>query len=132
MSETSPAPSRSNPGTFVYLEGLYYRISDETRTEIFDAVRLANEIVNEVEAFLSGGRSFEEFEDWSASYAWDIHQQPNVQARELAYRIRGILNANSNNPFEECVREELANAIRPFVELHPDGRLRRSEHGRER
>jgi hypothetical protein len=73
------------------------------------------EIVEQVKALLAGEISLEAFEDWSADYSWDIHRQPNAAAMNLAYQIRGILNAHADDLSDDVVRQELAGAIRPFA-----------------
>jgi hypothetical protein len=79
--------------------------------EIFDHVMnlLANEI------------SLDDFEDWSAEYSLNIHQQANKDARNLAYQIRGILNAHEDDDSDVVLRGELAQAIFPFLEEHQVG-----------
>lgn len=74
------------------------------------------EIADKVHAYLARPQrvSLEELEDWSAEYSWDIHKRADEQTRVLAYQIRAILNAHSDDPNEDGVRRGLAEAIRPF------------------
>src|ERR1035441_1889790 len=77
------------------------------------------EIVDRIIELLLGKISFEHFEDWSASSSWNIDAESDSEGRELAYRIRGILNEHADDPTEEAVRQELATVARQFrsVEL---------------
>ncbi len=72
------------------------------------------EISDHVADFLANRLSLEQLEDWSAEYSWNIHKRADDEIRELAYQIRAILNAHSDDPTEDGVRQELADAIRPF------------------
>jgi len=74
--------------------------------EIFDHVMnlLANEI------------SLEQFEDWSAQYALNIHECGDEDAQRIAYQLRGILNAHEDDENEDILRRELADAIFPYLE----------------
>jgi hypothetical protein len=74
------------------------------------------EIVQKVEAFLANVLSLQEFEDWSAEFSWDIHKRADANVQDLAYRVRAILNAFSDEESESGLREELAEAVRPFAQ----------------
>ena len=65
------------------------------------------------------------FVDWSASYSWDIHRRADAKTRDLAYLIRSVIVGFESGDLSEAeVREELANAIRPFVRSALDERIR--------
>lgn len=72
------------------------------------------EIVHKVEAFLANVLSLQELEDWSAEFSWNIHKRSDSEAQSLAYQIRAILNAFSDDEAESGLRKELAEAVRPF------------------
>jgi hypothetical protein len=75
-----------------------------------------SEISDKVREFLNGGISFEEFEEWSASYSWDIHQRAGQKIQDLAYAVRGVLVEYSSGDIDEKrLREDLENTIRPFA-----------------
>jgi hypothetical protein len=73
------------------------------------------EISDHVADFLADRISLEQLEDWSAEYSWDIHKRADDETRDLAYQIRAILNAHSDDSSENGVRRGLGDAIRPFV-----------------
>ena len=73
------------------------------------------EIRRWLDDFLEGRISLERFEDWSASYSWDIHKSGNYEAQRLAYEIEGILSEHSQDADETEVRRELENVLHPFA-----------------
>jgi hypothetical protein len=75
------------------------------------------EIIETVEAFLDNSLSLQDFEDWSAEFSWDIHKRADPDVQALAYQVRAILNAFSEDDFQDGLRKELAAAIRPFAEI---------------
>lgn len=76
----------------------------------------ASEIRRNVQEFLDDKRSLESLDDWSASYSWNIHNRSDAETRDLAYAVRGALVEYSSGDLDRvALREELANAIRPFV-----------------
>jgi hypothetical protein len=82
------------------------------------------EIIQKVEAFLANSLSFQEFDDWSAEFSWNIHERADSETQALAYQVRAILNAFSEDDSESGLRKELAEAVRPFcsevrVYAHP-------------
>ena len=74
------------------------------------------EISDQVMHFLANEISLDAFDDWSAEYSWNIHQRANKEVQQLAYEIRGILNAHADDETEDRLRAELAGAIFPFLE----------------
>lgn len=75
-----------------------------------------HEISDQVAAYLANRLSLEQLEDWSAEYSWNIHERADEETKALAYRVRAILNAYSDDADESSLQEELAAAIRrPFV-----------------
>jgi hypothetical protein len=74
-----------------------------------------HEISDQVAAFLANRLSLEKLEDWSAEYSWNIHERADERTKALAYRVRAILNAYSDDADESSLREELATAILPFA-----------------
>ena len=77
----------------------------------------AQDAVDRVQDFLANRISLEDFEDWSASYIHDVHRSEDVQAQKSAHLIRSILNAFEDDETEQGLRQELANAVRPFAQL---------------
>jgi hypothetical protein len=75
------------------------------------------EISAQVASFLADRLSLEQLEDWSAEYSWNIHKRADDSTQALAYQVRAILNAYSNDLCEDGLRRELAIAVRPFVQL---------------
>lgn len=76
-----------------------------------------HEISERVMSLLAGEMSQEDFEEWSARSSWDTHLQDSEAVRDLSYKIRGILNAHSDDEDDDLMRQELASAIFPFLEL---------------
>jgi hypothetical protein len=76
----------------------------------------AHQAIEKIEDLLADMMSLEDFEDWSASYIQSIHRIGNREDQELAHLVRSILNAFEDDDNESALRQELASAIRPFVE----------------
>lgn len=75
----------------------------------------AQEARKKIEDLLENRISLEEFEDWSASFSWNIHRHTDKEVQAIAYQIRSILNEHSDDATEAAVRQELADAARPFA-----------------
>jgi signal transduction histidine kinase len=73
------------------------------------------EILEQVERFLAKQVSLEDFEAWSAEYAWNIHQRADEETQNLARMVQAILNAFEDDQDETGLRLELAEAVRPFA-----------------
>jgi hypothetical protein len=61
--------------------------------------------------------SIDEFEDWSASFSWNIHKRADAETQKLAYLIRAILNSHEDDETEDQLREHLALAAGPLQEI---------------
>lgn len=70
------------------------------------------QISQHVSEFLSDRISLDDFQDWSAGYAWNIHQRADDKTAALARMIQAILNAFEGEADDSGLRVELANAIR--------------------
>ncbi len=81
------------------------------------------EISQHVSGFLANRVSLDEFEDWSASYAWNIHQRADKQTAARARLIQAILDAFEDDDDEAGLRAELENAIHPFARPDEVGRI---------
>ena len=74
------------------------------------------QICAEVQRYVDRITSLDEFRDWFVPRSWSIEESRNVSDIALAHQIDGILGESSSaNWSEEDIREELANAILPFV-----------------
>ena len=74
------------------------------------------EISDQVLNLLADEISLDVFEDWSAEYSWNLHRRAGKNVQDLAYQIRGILNAHADDETEQLLRQELAAAIFPFLQ----------------
>jgi len=74
------------------------------------------EIADQVMRFLADEMPLEALEDWSAEYSWNLHQRAGEVVQDLAYQIRGILNAHADDETDSIIRQELASAVSPFLE----------------
>ena len=73
------------------------------------------EIVQEVWRLLDGKVSIDAFEDWSASYSWNIHQKADSRVQDLAYLIESRMIEYDNGDMDEAsLLTQLGDAIRPF------------------
>jgi hypothetical protein len=79
----------------------------------------AAEAQKKIADLLANQISLEEFEDWSASFAWNIHKEGDADAQAVAYLIRSILNAHSDDIDESPIREELEQISTPFFSGEP-------------
>jgi hypothetical protein len=62
--------------------------------------------------------SLDLFRQWFVPVSWDIEKTADVDAIALAYRVDGLLaEASSAAWTDEQLRHELANSIRPLVQL---------------
>jgi len=77
----------------------------------------AQEAVERIEEFLADQLSLEQFEDWSASFVQTVFQSDDVQAKNIALLIRSRLNAFEDDESDSGLRQELADAIYPFVHI---------------
>ena len=75
----------------------------------------APEIRQQVQEFLDGRMSLEDFADWSAKSSWNVHKVEDEEAQRLAYLIRSLLNERPDGEHEQIFRAELASAIPPFA-----------------
>ncbi len=70
----------------------------------------------QIERYVSGGISLDDFRNWFVPRAWNIEESGDQPAIQLAHRIDGILGESSSaNWSEDGLREELANAVHSFV-----------------
>src|SRR5258706_4439922 len=72
---------------------------------------------SQVSAFLANRIPLDAFEDWSADYSQRAYRDQAKLAQSVAQRIRAILNAFEDDSTDLGLREELANALLPFVEV---------------
>ncbi|HTW66740.1 MAG TPA: hypothetical protein VME17_19105 [Bryobacteraceae bacterium] len=75
------------------------------------------EAIDRVSDYLGNRVSLDLFEDWSAGYMQSVYRSDNADAQSLAASLRAILNAFEDDTSEDGLRQELANAIYPFVHL---------------
>jgi hypothetical protein len=74
----------------------------------------ASEIRNATAAYVAGTSDCDSFQDWFARAS--LGNFADLEARTLSNRIEGVLAEASHVGWPEGeLREELANAIRPFV-----------------
>jgi hypothetical protein len=73
------------------------------------------EIKRHIRKFLDDQISLEDFDDWSAEYAWNIHKRDDHKTQDLARSLRAIINAHEDDTDESGLRKELEIAIHPFV-----------------
>lgn len=78
---------------------------------------IIQEAIDRVSDYLGNRLSLEGFEDWSAGYMQSIYRVGDADAQNLAALIRSVLNAYENDDSEAGLRQELAEAIYPFVHL---------------
>ena len=88
----------------------------------------ASEASNKIAEFLADRISLEQLEDWSASFAWDIHKTGEERVQAIAYQVRAILNEYSDDASEDRIRKELVQLRAqieapnfPFAENHYGG-----------
>ena len=79
----------------------------------------SSEAVGKVSGFLANRISLEQLEDWSALHLQNAHRAGDDQSQITAHLIRSILNAFEDDEAEGPLREELANAIRPYENRVP-------------
>ena len=90
----------------------------------------ASEIVREVRRLLEGKTSLDDFEDWSASYSWNIRQRASKPVQDLAYLIELRMIEYGNGDMDEsALFAQLGDAIRPFEESTNYGEVLRVEYG---
>jgi hypothetical protein len=75
------------------------------------------EAINQVSDYLGSRVSLDDFENWSAGYMQTVYQSDNADAQAMARLVRSILNAFEDDESEVGLRQELADAIYPFVHL---------------
>ena len=74
------------------------------------------EIVNNVQSFLDGRLSYEEFADWAEEYSWNIHLRAGKEVQDLAYAVEGQLTFYEVGDTDaRGLRDALRNTIAPFV-----------------
>jgi hypothetical protein len=78
---------------------------------------ILQEAINQVSDYLGSHLSLDDFENWSAGYMQSVYQSDNVDAQSIARLVRSILNAFEDDTSELGLRQELADAIDPFVRL---------------
>jgi hypothetical protein len=81
------------------------------------------EALDRIADLLADKISIDEFEDWSASFSWNIHKRADADTQKLAYLIRAILNSHENDETEDQLREQLALAAEPFHEIASESRV---------
>jgi hypothetical protein len=90
----------------------------------------AHQIQLKVAEWLDGMISLPEFHAWFASETWDMHNaSDDAEGRKLAAEIDLALSEYTGGylPIDR-LREELANAIHPFVEMQDVGVVERAVH----
>lgn len=80
-------------------------------------MEIIQEAIDRVSDYLGNRLPLEGFEDWSAGYMHSIYRVGNGDAQNLAALIRSVLNAYEDDDSEAGLRQELADAIYPFVHL---------------
>jgi hypothetical protein len=75
-----------------------------------------NEIAEQVNSFLVGKLSFDDLENWSAEYSWNIHQRADDETQKLAYLVHSKIADFAGGLLDEpSLRREMASAVRPFA-----------------
>jgi hypothetical protein len=77
-----------------------------------------NQLADQIEQYRRGSLSLLAFEDWFSDQSWNIHQSNRQHDIDAVFAIEDILSRrHSDGLDEETLKQELANAVRPFVSL---------------
>ena len=81
----------------------------------------AHEAIEHIAEYLADQISLEELEDWSASFVQSVFQSDDAVAQQIALLVRSRLNAFEDDESDAGLRQELADAIYPFVHQASNG-----------
>ena len=75
-----------------------------------------DQLADQIEKYRRGSLSLLAFEDWFSDQSWNIHQSNRQHDIDAVFVIEDILSRrHSDGLDEETLKQELANAVRPFV-----------------
>ena len=78
--------------------------------------QIVSEIQEHLSEYVSGRIELHEFEDWFVSVLWDLAEEPDDAASDLAGHIHNLIAETSRGDRTlDSLREELAEAVRPFA-----------------
>jgi hypothetical protein len=97
-----------------FSEYFFDGIAEEVlKVELAKAVRPFVSALHRLIDYLAGTTSLDALEDWSAEASADIHNNPDQEARELIYAIRGLLNRHADDDSEDELKRDLIEVISP-------------------